>query len=128
MYKQGQRRHSNKITITYPNIKLETIHLSFQPFFFYFLLILCPKMNTLYTPSTTKNLILIQFSTNCSNERHKNSHSAKQKQGKKALFWCAELDLTDRTHLCVQYTKTQQNEHPVLHVVCQLRSRRRATF
>jgi hypothetical protein len=41
-------------------------------------------MNTLYTPSTTKNLILIL--NNILNERHKNSRSAKQKQGKKALF------------------------------------------
>jgi hypothetical protein len=36
------------------------------------------------------------------------------KTKEKTLFWCAELDLTDRTHLRVQYTKTSQNEHPVL--------------
>jgi hypothetical protein len=35
---------------------------------------------------STKNLISSQFSANCSNERHKNSHSAKQKQGEEALF------------------------------------------
>ena len=120
MCKQCKRRHSNKIYSNtkqnynkHLNIKLETIYLSFQPFFF-FLLILFLKISPMYTPSTTKNLILIQIPTNCSNERHKNSHSAKQKQGKEALFWCAELDLADRT----LFTAPNRQQPTVGHPVC----------
>ena len=119
MCKQGQRRYTNNISSNtkqsynkHPNIKLETIYLSFQLFSF-FLLILYPKISPMYTPSTIKNLISIQFLTTCSIERHKNSHSAKQKQRKRALFWCSEFDLTDRTHLRVQYTNSCGLSNPV---------------
>jgi hypothetical protein len=50
---------------------------------------------------------------NVLNERHRNFHSAKQKQRKKALFWCSKLDLTDRTHLRVQYTNSCGLNNPV---------------
>ena len=76
------------------------------------MLILFLKISPMYTLRQPENLISIL--NNVLIERHKNFYSAKQKQRKKALFWCSELDLTDRTHLRVQYTNSCELNNPVL--------------
>jgi hypothetical protein len=47
------------------------------------------------------------------NERHRNFHYAKQEQRKKALVWCAEPDLTDRTLFTAPNRQQPTVDHPV---------------
>jgi hypothetical protein len=62
---------------------------------------------------STKNLIQANSKQTVRTKDTKIPTLPSKNKAKKALFWYAELDLTDRTHLRVQYTETQQNEHPV---------------
>jgi hypothetical protein len=56
-------------------------------------------------------------------EKRKSCHSAKQKQGEKALFWCAELDLADRTLFTAPNRQQPTVGHPVKFVFSEQISR-----